>query len=274
MTLHEYPEIEQGTDAWHDQRRGLVTASAVGRLITTRTLGALDYDCPSCEAAAHKPCVSKVKGAAGKPIKTVHSERSAVASERAVKVLEPADNDESRGLTALLVAERITGWTDPTYVTFDMQRGIDDEPRARDKYAEHYGVEVKETGFLLREEPTWKLGFSPDGLVGDDGLIEIKSRRPKTQVQTILDDRVPAANMAQIQAGLLVTGRKWLDYVSYAGGLRMYVKRVYPDPEWHEAIIAAAEQFESTAAQMVAAYEAATTGLAQTERVIELEMVI
>jgi hypothetical protein len=224
VTLIELPDLIQGTDEWLEQRRGLVTASVVGKLITAKTI-------------------------------------------------KPASNDDSRGLTALLVAERITGHVDPVYVSDDMLRGQEDEPRARDLYSERYAP-VRETGFMIREEDGWRLGYSPDGLVGDDGLIEVKSRRAKKQLMTILSDEVPTENMAQLQAGLLVTGRQWIDYVSYCGGMPMYVKRVLPDDRWFEAIVAAVKQFEITAAEMVAAYHPATEGLAPTERAVDLEMVI
>lgn len=222
-TLIELPDLIQGSDEWHDQRRGIVTASVVGRLLT----------------------------ASGKP----------------------ANNDTSRTLTAQLVAERITGWTDPVFVSDDMLRGTDDEPRAVEVYAAHFAP-VTATGFMVRVFEGFRIGYSPDGLVGDDGLIEVKSRRAKKQLQTILEDSVPAENMAQLQCGLLVSGRAWVDYVSYCGGMPLYVKRVEPDTEWFEAIIAAVTTFEATAAQMVADYTAATEGLPATERVIELEMVI
>jgi predicted phage-related endonuclease len=102
--------------------------------------------------------------------------------------------------------------------------------------------------------------------VGDDGLIEIKSRRPKHHLATIITDEVPAENVAQIQCGLLVSGRQWCDYVSFCGGMPMWTKRVEPDQRWHDAIIAAVEAFEQTAADMVAKYQAAVAGLPATER--------
>jgi hypothetical protein len=157
-------------------------------------------------------------------------------------------------------------------MTSDMWRGVDSEPIARDIYSGHYQQAV-ETGFMRRdEEGGWQLGYSPDGLVGVDGLIEIKAPRQKTHLNTILRDEVPPWNVAQLQAGLLVTGRQWIDFVSYCGGMPLYVKRVYPDPAWHDAIAAAVAMFELTAAEMVAAYETATNGLPATERVVELEM--
>lgn len=223
-TLIELPDIEQGSEDWHAQRRGIVTASVVGQLVTTKTL-------------------------------------------------KPASNDVSRGLTRLLVAERITGWTDPMYVSDDMLRGIEDEPKARDKYSEHYAP-VTEIGFMIREDHDVKIGYSPDGLVGDDGLIEVKSRRQKKHLETILADEPPAQNLAQMQCGLLVSGREWCDYISYCGGMPLWVKRVFPDQRWFDAILAAVDAFEENAAEMIRLYDERTVGLPMTERTVEMEMVI
>jgi hypothetical protein len=224
MTLIQMPDLEQGTEAWHAARRGLVTASVVGQLITAKTI-------------------------------------------------KPASNDTSRALTMHLVAERITGYTEPTYVNFDMERGNRDEPIARDLYSEHF-AQVTEIGFMVRQFSGARLGYSPDGLVGDDGLIEVKSRRQKKQLETILADAVPLENMAQCQAGLLVSGRKWLDFISFSGGMPLYVTRVYPDPKWFDAILAAVETFEANAAEMVATYSTRTANMPTTERVLDLEEMI
>lgn len=263
MSLIEYSDLEQGSDAWLAARRGIVTASVVGQLIATRPPSALGYPCPECGAAADSPCVSRARKEPA-PIKTLHATR--VAPVGAPRIIEAADNDTSRALTLNLVAERITGWSDPVYVSDDMMRGNMDEPIARDLYSEHFAP-VIETGFMVREDAGWKLGYSPDGLVGDHGLIEIKSRRQKKHLSTILNDEVPIENMAQLQAGLLVTGRAWIDYVSFCGGMPLYVKTVRPDPRWFAAIIAAVETFESTAAEMVDAYLTRVDGLPATERI-------
>jgi hypothetical protein len=191
------------------------------------------------------------------------------------KTIKPAANDTSRSLTEQLVAERITGHVEPFYANADMQRGTLDEPYARGLYAEHNGVTVDEVGFMVRDDWGFKLGYSPDGLVGDDGLIEIKSRKQKIQLATILADSVPLGNMAQIQCGLLVSGRDWCDYVSYCGGMHLYTKRVWPDERWQKAILDAVEAFEFTAVNAIARYYAATTGLPVAERIdhfAELEL--
>lgn len=260
MTLTVRTDIPQRSDEWYAARRGIVTASVVGELITSRRLTAIDYPCPTCSVAAHDPCLGKTG-----PIKSLHSDRAEVAREAAVSVIEAASNTQTRSLTVLLAAERITGWTESTYVSDDMWRGIDDEPRARDKYAETYAP-VTEAALMIEDRWGYRLGCSPDGLVGDDGMIEIKSRIPKMHLATILADVVPPDEMAQLQCGLLVSGREWIDYISYCGGMPMWVKRVYPQQEWIDAITAATAAFEECVVDMIGQYNAAVEGLPMTER--------
>ncbi|WP_063023727.1 YqaJ viral recombinase family protein [Nocardia niwae] len=269
--LTVYPDLLQGSDEWLAQRRGIVTASVIGDLIATHKLSAIDYTCPACDATANQPCRSKINAEAS--IKTLHPERAEVARRTNIITLATANNDTSRSLTALLVAERITGWTDPTYIGDDMLRGIEDEPRARDVYSEHYAP-VQEAGFMVRERGGIRIGYSPDGLVGADGLIEIKSRRPKIHLAHILSGQPPADVMAQLQCGLLVSGRKWIDYISYCGGMPLWPVRIYPDQRWFDAIIAAVTSFETNAADMIRRYHQAVDGLPETERIIEMEMVL
>lgn len=271
MTLRIYPQLEQRSDEWFDQRRGLVTASVVGQLITTRRLTAIDYDCPKCGVAAKDPCVSLRANAT--PIKTLHPERAEYAKRQPSPIIiEPASNDTSRSLTMLLAAERITGYTEPTYVNDDMQRGIDEEPRARDTYTECYAP-VAETGLMVRDDWGFRLGYSPDGLVGDDGLIEVKSPRQKGHLTTILADGVPIEHMPQLQCGLLVSGRKWCDFISWHGGMPMLVRRVYPQQKWFDAIIGAARAFEENVAEIRREYDERTEGLPMTERLDVIDLV-
>ena len=183
------------------------------------------------------------------------------------KTIKPAANDYSRALTQTLVAERITGHVEPVYPNADMERGTLAEPYARDLYAEHKGVTVDQVGFMVLESDGFKLGFSPDGLVGDDGLIEIKSPRQKKHMTTILRDEVPLEYMAQVQAGLLVSGRKWADFISYNAGMPLFVKTVLPNRQWFDAITEAVKAFEANAAQMIAAYNKAATRYPDTERI-------
>ena len=191
---------------------------------------------------------------------------ASVAGKLLTSTLKVADNESSRGVVLTLAAERITGYVDPTYCGSSMERGHEDEPYARDAYSEHHAP-VEELGFMVRDDWGFSLGYSPDGLVCDDGLIECKSRLQKVHLQTIIEDRVPAENLAQLQCGLLVSARDWIDYVSFCGGMPLYVKRVYPDPIWHAAILAAVKTCEANVETITTRYHAATAGLPTTERV-------
>jgi len=186
------------------------------------------------------------------------------------KLLTPtgklADNDTARGLMQTLIAERISGHVEYVHPSFDMQRGTLDEPYAREMYAEHY-ASVEEVGFATLDINGHALGASPDGLVGAEGGIEIKSRVPKVQLRTFLENRVPTANLAQVHGCLYVFDREWWDYVSYSGGWPLFVKRVYRDAEWDAAIVAALNAYEQQAADTIAAYTTATAGKPVAERV-------
>lgn len=254
LTIHD---VEQRSDAWFALRRGMVTASNVGKLLTVRKLGALDFDCPNCEAVALSPCLNKRTGEA---MKTLHGERTPSAANKTT-VIEPASNDESRGLTLQLAAERINGFTEQTFVTDAMWRGILEEPIARDLYAQHSPEPVTECGFMVKDFGGFKLGLSPDGLVGERGLLEIKSRGPKKQVHTVISEQVPAECVAQCQAALLVSGREFLDYVSFSSGMSLFVIRVKPDPRWRKAILDACRIFEANCSEAVATYKERTAGL-------------
>ena len=269
MSLHEYPGLQQGTDEWLELRRGMVTASTVGQLLVVDTLGAESFDCPRCDAEADAPCKSIAKGKSGAPIQTMHRERTEAASKAAVTRVQAGRTHYSQRLTLSLVAERITGEIESVYVNDDMLRGQLEEPIARDVYSGHKEA-VTETGFMVRDDWGFPIGYSPDGLVGDYGLIEIKAPRAKEHLRTILADAVPDRYMAQLQCGLLVSGREWIDYVSYFGGMPMWTKRVYANPLWAEAIVDAVSAFEQTADEMTLNYDRATRGLPSTERRIDL----
>lgn len=156
--------------------------------------------------------------------------------------LKIANNDKTRSYVCKLIAGRVTTFIEEQYVSFDMLRGKEDEILARRLYSETYEP-VTECGFVTNGENGFVLGFSPDGLVGDDGSIEVKSRLSQLQVKAVMEDliekRVPKDDLLQVQAGLLATGRAWCDYVVYSGGMPMVSVRAYPDEAIHAAIIEA-----------------------------------
>jgi len=267
MTLHVYTELEQRSEEWYRLRCGLITASAIGSLISINPPDAITVDCPTCKASAGNPCLSVAAKKTPTPIKSLHDQRVAATSDLP-PVYGPADNETSRNLIATLTAERITNHVEETWISNDMWRGIDAEPYAREIYAEHRTDQpVTECGFMIRDFGGFALGYSPDGLVGDDGLLEVKAPRQKGHLSTVVSGEVPAHHMAQLQAGLLVSGRKWIDFVSYFGGMHLWPKRVAPDPAWQGAILAAAERTERAITETVATYEQAVVGLPLTERI-------
>ncbi|MDZ7904625.1 MAG: hypothetical protein U5N55_01665 [Cypionkella sp.] len=121
------------------------------------------------------------------------------------------------------------------------------------------------------------IGYSPDGIVGLDGLIEIKSRRQKYQIETIVTGEIPIEHVLQCQTGLLVTGREWLDYVSYSGGLPMCRVRVWQDESLQAAIVAAAVEFDAKVNATVMAFDKLTVdrlAYPPTERAVVQDMFV
>lgn len=183
------------------------------------------------------------------------------------------NNDEkSRAHVSELASQRMTNYVEPSYLGHDMIRGMEDELEARILYDQYY-AEVSDVGFVTNDKWDLKLGFSPDGFIGDDGLIEIKSRKQKLQFDTIISNEVPDEFMLQIQTGLLVSERKWLDFISYCGGMPMFVKRVYPDKEIQEAIIESAKSFEKRIKENIKLYKQNKIKLIPTERKIEGDII-
>lgn len=204
------------------------------------------------------------------------SEMKLVLTEKTLKI---ASNQNERAHLYELLAQRITNYVEPRYISDDMLRGHEDEVRARLKYEEKTGQKVDTCGFITNDRWGFTLGYSPDGLVNDDGGIEAKSRRQKFQVQTIIenlgDDRgetIPGEFVMQCQTGLLVSERQWIDFLSYSGGMPMAIIRVYPNDAVQNAIVEAAGEFERRLSQKLEIYRAASADLPMTERVIEQEM--
>lgn len=172
--------------------------------------------------------------------------------------LKIADNEKTRKHVYEIAAQRVTEYVEPSYESFDMLRGREDEVSAQIAYNTNYAP-VERCGFIENDEFGFPIGYSPDGLIGDDGLIETKSRNQSLQFETLVErisiDKIPDENVLQVQTGLLVSGRKWCDYISYSGGLHMAVVRVFPDMEVQRAIIEASKSFEAKVQQKLAVYK-------------------
>lgn len=248
MTITYHPDLIQGSDEWRAARCGLLTASEM-RLVVSPP--------PKVETRIKKN---------GEPYK--QREWNPVV-----------DDDKCRAHIYELLAQRITKYVDPQYIGDDQLRGHEDEIEARILYDKHYHP-VIDAGFVTNDKWGFTIGYSPDGLVGEGGLIECKSRRQKFQVETMIEcvptHEVPADYLIQHQTGLLVSEREWVDFISYSGGLPMIVIRVYPDKEVQDAIVAAAAAFEMRLAVKLEKYKATAAEMKffPTERRVEQEMFV
>lgn len=133
-----------------------------------------------------------------------------------------------------LAAERVSGVFEEGYQSAAMLRGNEIEEEARRFYEFTNGVEVQRVGFCVSDCDRY--GCSPDGLVGDDGGIQIKCPQAHTHVGYLLDNKMPMDYFQQVQGELFVTGRKWWDFISYYPGLKPLVFRVTPDVAFHQAL--------------------------------------
>lgn len=133
---------------------------------------------------------------------------------------------------AELLCERLTGEQADRFTSAEMQRGTDLEPEARAAYAFILSTPVQECGFVSHPVIDG-FGASPDGLIGDIGLVEIKCPNTSTHVDYLLSQTVPSKYVTQMQAQMACTGRAWCDFVSYdprlPDDLQLFVKRVHRD---------------------------------------------
>lgn len=158
---------------------------------------------------------------------------------------------------ARLVVERLTGQPAETFSNSAMQWGTDQEPFARSAYEFHADVEVVEVGFV--DHPTIPMsGASPDGLVGDDGMLEVKCPNTATHIETLLGGKVPEKYVTQMLWQMACTGRQWCDFVSYdprlPHSMRLFVQRVHRDDE-------AIAQLEKDVTEFLADVEQTVTAL-------------
>lgn len=299
MAITYHNDLIQGSEEWHAARCGLLTASEV-KLILTYT--------PEKRRSQYRPAegwrdlamtpkqseiMSSIADRSGSltELATIAKSNSAMMGKLVklgaidkFEAIIPAtcgvrDDDATRSHVWELAAQRISQFVEPTYIGDEMLRGHEDEVLARALYAERYAP-VEECGFVTNDKWGFTIGCSPDGLVGADGGIEAKSRRQKFQVQTIVEEYrdgvIPAEFVLQVQAEMLVTERKWWDFISYSGGLPMAVIRVTADPQIHDAIIEAAAKFEARISEVVADFRSAieARGYPATERRVEEEMIL
>lgn len=123
-----------------------------------------------------------------------------------------------------------------SYSNSDMDRGNELEPIARQEYEFEYGVTVDQVGFIEYND---YVGVSPDGLIGEDGLWECKARNDDKHFDLLLTEKVDSGTIWQMNMQMLVSDRKWCDFVSYNPNFKqsLFVKRFYPDEKKQSALL-------------------------------------
>jgi hypothetical protein len=173
-----------------------------------------------------------------------------------------AENDKTRKAIWKLASERITGHLEDSFYSSDMERGHLEEPLARDLYGG--AVEV---GFITNKIGGVTVGYSPDGLVSENGLIEIKSAKQSIQVERIVSGIVPVEHLAQIHYGMLVSERDWCDFISYSNGMPMQVIRVEKDLKIQDVLIEAVQIAETKIQNVIAEFQEKSKGFKLAPRV-------
>jgi len=145
-----------------------------------------------------------------------------------------------------MIAERLTGRSKPFYTNEHMERGNALEPEAREAYEFITDFEVVETGFILHDSE--EFGCSPDGLVAEQGGLEIKCPSDSVHVSYLRAGKVPAKYYQQVQGCLWITGREWWDFMSYHPEMPHLLVRAHRNEKYIEAM---AEQVEKAVKTIV-----------------------
>jgi len=137
-----------------------------------------------------------------------------------------------------VVVEILTGHAETVYVNDDMARGTELEPEARKHYESMIGINVDEVGFVECDDPFYGeySGVSPDGLIANDGLVEIKCPKATTLFKYYGMKKCPNEYKWQVQGQLMITERKYCDFFAYYPKLKPFILRIYPDVEMQKQL--------------------------------------
>jgi len=133
-----------------------------------------------------------------------------------------------------LAAARVSGVDEEPFTSKSIEKGIEQEGESRLVYEMFKEVFVEEVGFCLSD--CGRFGASPDGLVGKDGMVELKNPKGKTLVKYTLKNKLPSTYFQQVHGQMYVTDRKWCDFVSYCPGLPLLIVRVKPSRMFYDAL--------------------------------------
>jgi hypothetical protein len=146
-----------------------------------------------------------------------------------------------------LAAEILTGEPSETYSNGHMERGKTMESEARDLYAFQTDADPEAVGFIRNGDK----GCSPDSLIGNDGVLEVKTKLPHLLLECMLKDKFPAEHVAQCQGALWVCEREWVDIACYWPKLDLFVKRAYRDEKYIKQLSDAVDAFNAELALTV-----------------------
>jgi len=246
----KFVECPQGTAEWFAARCGKITASAFADAIST-VGGLTDQQAKYVAAirAGAEPKSALVE-AGYRAAPTAECVRRALAGEDTTQ-----PSDAARRYAADLAIERISGQPhgEPPKA-WVLERGHEMEAAARMHYEARTGSFVTEAGICLTDDGVF--GYSTDGLVDDDGLIEVKAPIDSTKILAMWQTGDTSEYDHQMQGGMWITGRKWTDFIMYvpdlaAVGKDLFVKRVLRDEAFIDAMVAKLANFDG----LVQAYE-------------------
>jgi len=153
-----------------------------------------------------------------------------------------------------LAAEAVSEMRQESFTSEYMEWGTETEPQAREMYEFVTDNQVEEVAFI-RLGGDRKIGCSPDGLIGDDGMIEIKCPKTTTQVETFLAGKMPTVHKAQVQGQLWVSGREWCDFVSFDpridGDASFFKERIVRDEEYIKELEEKCFKFEEELLEII-----------------------
>jgi hypothetical protein len=153
-------------------------------------------------------------------------------------------SDQVRNYSYQLVGERLLGRTEEGFKSDWMNRGTEMESEARELYEFLTDTKVDQVGFFRREKPD--CGCSPDGLISEDGGLELKCPKLSTHIKYLRIGKLPAEYHRQVHGSLFVTGRAWWDFMSYYPGIKPFIIRVYPDKIFMDSLHMAIEELNKS----------------------------
>jgi len=258
----KFIECQQGTPEWHAARAGLITASCFADAIST--IGGLTEQQATYVGLIRDGFTPKAAaiGAGYKAAPTADCIRRALAGER---IEQPSDT--ARRYAADLAFERVSGEPlgEPAKAWM-LERGHQMEGAARIEYEARTGALVTEAGICVDSDHVF--GYSSDGLVDDDGLIEIKAPIDSVKIMAMWATGDTSEYDHQMQGGMWLTGRQYCDFIMYvpalaAVGKDLYVKRVHRDDAFIDAMVLQLVKFDSLVQANVAILRAGAPALAE-----------